>query len=90
MSCRSDSRYSAREVKSLYGSSTQALREGTVDVIIGLMPVLGAKIGVARAVGLLNGDTVPAITVYPAPVYTKDTLDAPQVKYETYPDSFKP
>jgi ribose transport system substrate-binding protein len=74
----------------LYGSSRDALQQGTVDVIIGLMPVLGAKIGVARAVGLLNGDEVPAITVYPAPVYTKDTLNAPQTKYETYPASFKP
>jgi ABC-type sugar transport system substrate-binding protein len=74
----------------LYGSSKQALKEGSVDVIIGLMPVLGARIGVARAVALLNGEDVPAITVYPAPVYTKDNLDAPEAKWETYPESFKP
>ena len=74
----------------LYGSSQEALKQGTVDVIIGLMPVLGAKIGVARAVGLLNGDTVPAITVYPAPVYTKESMNAPEAKFETYPAGFKP
>lgn len=74
----------------LYGTSEEALRDGTVDVIIGLMPALGARIGVARAVSLLNGDTVPAITCYPAPVYTADTLDQPSVEWEGYPSGFRP
>lgn len=74
----------------LYGTSESALRDGTVDVIIGLMPALGARIGVARTVSLLNGDSVPAITCYPAPVYTADTLDQPSVEWEGYPEGFRP
>jgi ABC-type sugar transport system substrate-binding protein len=74
----------------LYGSSKQALQDGQVDVIIGLMPGLGGRIGVARAVALLNGDEVPAITVYPAPIYTKSTLNQPAAKFDTFPSSYKP
>ena len=74
----------------LYGTSKAALEDGTVNAIIGLMPALGARIGVARAVALLNGEEVPAITCYPAPVYTADTLDQPSVEWEGYPADFKP
>jgi len=74
----------------LYGTSEAALRDGTVDVIIGLMPALGSRIGVARAVSMLNGETVPAITCYPAPIYTADTLDQPSVVWEGYPEGFQP
>ena len=74
----------------LYGSSQAALQDGSLDAVLGIMPVLGAQLGVSRAVQLLNGEDVPAITVYPAPVYTKDNLDAPEAKFETYPEGFKP
>lgn len=74
----------------LYGTSKDALRDGSVDVIIGLMPALGARIGVARAVSLLNGDSVPAITCYPAPVYRADTLNQPTAEWEGYPADFRP
>lgn len=74
----------------LYGSSKAALQAGTVGVILGIMPVLGAKLGLSRAVQLLNGEDVPAITVYPAPVYTKDNLDAPETRFDTYPANYKP
>jgi ribose transport system substrate-binding protein len=73
----------------LYGSSKAALQEGTLAAVLGIMPVLGAQLGVSRAVQLLNGEDVPAITVYPAPVYTKDNLDAPETRFDTYPESFK-
>jgi ribose transport system substrate-binding protein len=73
----------------LYGSSKAAIEEGTLDAVLGIMPVLGAELGVSRAVQLLNGEDVPAITVYPAPVYTKDNLDAPETRFDTYPESFK-
>ena len=73
----------------LYGSSKAALQDGTLAAVLGIMPVLGAELGVSRAVQLLNGEDVPAITVYPAPVYTKDNLDAPETRFETYPESFK-
>jgi ribose transport system substrate-binding protein len=73
----------------LYGSSEAALKDGTLAAVLGIMPVLGAQLGVSRAVQLLNGEDVPAITVYPAPVYTKDNLDAPETKFDTYPESFK-
>ena len=74
----------------LYGSSQAALQDGSLEAVLGIMPVLGAQLGVSRAVQLLNGEDVPAITVYPAPVYTKDNLDAPETKFETYPEGFKP
>lgn len=74
----------------LYGTSKEALEQGTVNAIIGLMPALGARIGVARAVQMLNGEEMPAITCYPAPVYTADTLNQPSVKWEGYPAGFKP
>jgi hypothetical protein len=37
----------------------------------------------------LRGEDVPAITIYPAPVYTKDSLDAPETRFDTYPKSYK-
>jgi ABC-type sugar transport system substrate-binding protein len=73
----------------LYGSSEAALKDGSLDAVLGIMPVLGAQLGVSRAVQLLNGEDVPAITIYPAPVYTKDNLDAPEKKFDTYPESYK-
>ncbi|MBS1878435.1 MAG: sugar ABC transporter substrate-binding protein [Actinobacteria bacterium] len=74
----------------LYGTSREALEEGTVNAVIGLMPALGARIGVANAVSMLNGEKVPAITCYPAPVYTAEKLNQPTVKWEGYPAGFKP
>jgi ABC-type sugar transport system substrate-binding protein len=73
----------------LYGSSKAALQDGTLAAVLGIMPVLGAKLGVSRAVQILNGEDVPAITVYPAPVYTKDNLNAPETRFDTYPEDYK-
>jgi ABC-type sugar transport system substrate-binding protein len=73
----------------LYGTSLDALRKGQVEAILGIMPVLGAMIGVSRAVQLLNGESVPAITGYPSPLYTKANLNAPTAKFDLYPTNFK-
>jgi ribose transport system substrate-binding protein len=73
----------------LYGTSLDALKKGQVEAIFGIMPVFGAMVGISRAVQLLNGDSVPATTSYPAPLYTKANLNVPQKKFDLYPPNFK-
>ena len=74
----------------LYGSSRDALKAGSVDAIVGLLPGASGMLGLSRAVQQLNGEDVPAITIYPSPVYTADNIDDPASVLETYPAGFKP
>ncbi|HSF26939.1 MAG TPA: sugar ABC transporter substrate-binding protein [Actinomycetes bacterium] len=74
----------------LYGSSREALKAGTVNAIVGLLPGASGMLGLSRAVQQLNGEDVPAITIYPSPVYTADNIDDPASVLETYPAGYKP
>jgi len=73
----------------LYGTSLDALKNDQVEAVFGIMPVFGAMVGVSRAIQLLNGESVPAITGYPSPLYTKASLNAPSKKFDLYPTTFK-
>ncbi|MDP9907895.1 sugar ABC transporter substrate-binding protein [Arthrobacter bambusae] len=65
--------------------SVDALKKGLLSGVISVEPIPMGKVGVTRAIELLNGDTPPKTTCLPAPYYTKDNLDTREAKAEMQP-----
>ncbi len=67
--------------------SITALEEGWLDSVFGIEPVTMGRMGVGRAISLLNGEEVPQVTCIPAPLFTVDDIGTPVADHELITDN---
>ncbi len=69
-------------------STVPYIKSGAFKSVIGITPVWMGYIGVAEAVSVLNGDTVPKWYCVAQPVITKANLSSPIAKWELIPSGY--
>lgn len=67
--------------------SIDALRDGSIDTVLGIEPIAMGRMGVGEVVKLLNGDQVPSVTCVPAPKFTEREIGTPLADAELIPES---
>ena len=63
-------------------------RPGKATVIPDWSVSMG-RIGVAKAVAALNGETLPALSCIPSPVITPDDVDSPLAEAQKVPEGYE-
>jgi ribose transport system substrate-binding protein len=67
--------------------SIDALRDGSIDTVLGIAPIAMGRMGVGELVKLLNGDQIPTVTCVPAPKFTESEIGTPLAEAELIPES---
>ena len=69
--------------------SVTALKNGSIDTLLGIQPIAMGRMGVGEVVSLMNGDQVPPVVCVPGVQFSEGDIGSPLAEAEVIPGSVK-